>query len=181
MAKQETSGASVQAKVSGLEKWLDGVYAKAPALPAGARDWIANNAWWITLIGGLFGLWGAYSLWQVAQWGDGWIRYANQVSDYYGTAPAATTGLGVTIWIVVVVVAVQAVLSLLAVSGLKAHRKSGWNLLFYSALLSVATAVLYLFTANYGFGNFLGSLLGCAIGLYFLFQIRSHFVGKAKA
>lgn len=180
MAKghEASAGASAQAKVNGLEKWLDGVYAKAPALPTGARDWIANNAWWITLIGGLLGLWGTYSLWQVAQWGDGWIQYANQASDYYGAAPAAATGFSATIWVVVIVAAVQAVLSLLAVSGLKAHRKGGWNLLFYSALLSVATAVLYLFTSNYGFGNFLGSLIGCAIGLYFLFQIRSHFLPK---
>ena len=179
MAKQQGSAsASARARVNGLEKWLGGVYAKAPVLPTGARDWIANNAWWIALISGIVGLWGAYSLWRVAQWGDSWVQYANQVSDYYGTAPVATVGFSATIWIVVAVTTVQGILALLAVSGLKEHHKSGWNLLFYGALLSVVTAVLYLFTHNYGVGNFLGSLLGCAIGLYFLFQIRTHFLPK---
>ena len=176
MAKEHET--STQAKTSGLEKWLDGMYAKAPALPVGVRTWIANNAWWLALISGIVGLWGAYSLWRVAQWGDSWIQYANQVSDYYGTAPAATVGFSTTIWIVIAITTVQGILALLAVSGLKAHQKSGWNFLLYSALLSVISAVLYLFTSNYGVGNFLGSLLGCAVGLYFLFQIRSHFLPK---
>jgi hypothetical protein len=175
MAKQKTT-ASVHERVNGLEKWLDGVYAKTPALPVGARDWLANNIYWLAAIGGVLGLWGAYSLWRVAQWSDGLVQYTNEAARYYGTAPVGAD-FGVILWVVLAVAVVQGVLALMAVGPLKSHRKSGWNLLFYSALLSVVMGVLYLFTNDYGMGSFLGSLLGSAIGLYFLFQIRSRFAG----
>jgi hypothetical protein len=168
MAKQENR-APGQGKVNGIERWLDGVYKNAPALPTGARDWIANNSYWLAAVGGILGLWGAYSLWQLARWGSNLAQYTNEGSLYYGTA------FSPLIWLVLAVVVVQAVIMLLAVGPLKAHRKSGWNLLFYSALLSVVTAVLYLIMDGYGIGNAISSLIGCAVALYFLFQVRSHF------
>jgi len=114
------------------------------------------------------GPWGAYSLWQVARWGSDFAQYTNEASVYYGILPVGTA-FSPFIWVVVVVIAIQ------AVSPLKAHRKSGWNLLFYSALFSIATALLYLVMDGYGISNTISSLVGCAVGLYFLFQIRSHF------
>ena len=174
MVKQKTV-ASVHERVSGLEKWLEGVYAKTPVLPVGVRNWISNNLYWLAAISGILGLWGAYSLWQVARWGDNWAQYSNDAATYYGVSPVGTA-FSPLIWAIVVVVAIQAVIALMAVGPLKAHRKAGWNLLFYSALLSVGTALLYLIMDGYGISSTISSLVGCAVGLYFLFQIRSHFV-----
>lgn len=173
MANQE-SPVSGQGKVNAIENWLAGIYKNAPALPSGARDWIANNVYWLAAVGGVLGLWGAYSLWRVTQWSNGLAQYADEMARYYGTT-SLSNDYGVMLWVVIAAAVVQAVLALMAVGPLKAHRKNGWNLLFYGALLSVVMAVLYLFTNGYGMGSFLGSLLGSAIGLYFLFQIRSHF------
>lgn len=178
MAKQDNSASTqMHEKVGGLEKWLDGIYAKAPALPVGAREWIAQNAYWLAAIGGVLGLWGAYSLWQVAQWGSRWTQYANDVANYYGTI-SATNAFTPVVWVTIIVAVAQSVLLLMAVGPLKAHRKNGWNFLFYSGLLNVVVAGLYLFSSSYGFGSTLGALIGCVIGFYFLFQIRSYFLPK---
>ena len=173
MAKQQST-TSVQGKVSGLEHWLADIYKKAPVLPVGARNWIANNAYWLAAVSGVLGLWGAYSLWQVARLGSDFAQYAGEASVYYGISPIGTA-FSPFLWVVLAVVVVQAVIALMAVGPLKAHRKSGWNLLFYSALLSVATGLLYLIMDGYGISNTISSLIGCAVGLYFLFQVRSHF------
>jgi hypothetical protein len=70
---------------------------------------------------------------------------------------------------------VSAVLLLGAVSPLKNRRKQGWNLVFYSTLVSLALGIFYLFVDGYGFGSLVGYLIGALIGWYFLFQTRSQF------
>lgn len=170
-----------QATVSGLEKWLDENYKKVPfQLPSGAKEWIARNVYWIAAIAGVLGLLAALSLWRAAESVQELSRYANELSAVYGATSPAATGLGIFWWILLGVMVLQAVIALLAVAPLKDRRKAGWNLLFYSALINVAVGVSYLFISGYGVSNFIGSLVGAAIGLYFLFQIRPYFVGAKQ-
>lgn len=167
--------------VNGLEKWLDDVYRKVPfQLPSAAKEWIARNAYWIAAISGVLGLLGAFGLWQAANTVDQLSRFSNELSAAYGVTSPGTTGLGFFWWILVAVVVVQAILALLAVAPLKDRRKTGWNLMFYSALINVVVGVVYLFVSGYGASNFVGSLIGSAIGFYFLFQIRPYFLGTKK-
>jgi uncharacterized membrane protein HdeD (DUF308 family) len=81
------------------------------------------------------------------------------------------------LWAGVVLIGVEGLLYLLAFPGLRDHKKQGWNYLFYGALLNLAYAVVSLFTNYNSVGNFLGALIGSAIGFYLLFQVRSAYVG----
>ena len=154
-------------KSGGLEKWLDDMYKKFPLqLPEGARKWIADNAWWLTLIGGVLTLWGVLSFWQVG-------HYVSDVARVYGVD--TSTNLGVTWYVALGTMLVQAILYLMAVPKLKNHQKSGWNLVFYASLVSVIMGLVYLFTPGYA-GSIVGVVLGALIGWFFLFQVRSKFV-----
>ncbi len=57
------------------------------------------------------------------------------------------------------------VFEVVALPGLFKRKKSGWNLLFYSNLVSIAGSVVAL--------NVVGALLTAVISFYFLFQVRS--------
>lgn len=55
-------------------------------------------------------------------------------------------------------------LNALALPGLFARKMSGWTLLFYGELVSIATSVLQ--------GAIISAIIGGLIGLYILFQVR---------
>lgn len=61
----------------------------------------------------------------------------------------------------------SAVCLALAVSGLFAHRASGWKLLYYSTLLNAIGSLIRF--------DIFGFLIGTGISLYVLFQIRSSY------
>jgi hypothetical protein len=54
----------------------------------------------------------------------------------------------------------------------------GWNLLYYNMMLNLVVGILYLFVSGYGAANLIGSVIGVAIGWFFLFQVRSQFARK---
>lgn len=59
------------------------------------------------------------------------------------------------------------VFEVVALPGLFKRKKSGWNLLFYSNLVSVAGSLVAL--------NVVGAVLSAVISFYFLFQVRSKY------
>ena len=82
------------------------------------------------------------------------------------------------IWLALAVLVVEAVLYLLAFPGLRDRKKFGWNYLYWGALVNVAYAVVSLFDGYNGVGNFVGALIGSAVGLWLLFQVRSSYLGS---
>lgn len=153
---------------------LEGVvaswYKGLPHLPEGFRKWLADNIWWLVLIGVILGLLITIPAIGVLLFGGAVLTATYGVSaggDYYGA---------VFVWalLALLFVVVDLVLSALAIVPLKAHRKLGWSLLFLVALLNVLSAVLT-FVANFHIGALLSGLIGAAIGGYFLFEIRDHF------
>ncbi len=166
----------IEDKVAG---WLKPV----PHLPAGAQKWIANNVWWIVLVGtilsglglliGLVGFLGVLAL-------------VGTTTSYYGAAVTGSVYGGG--WVISALVSLAFTLGALilfarAVSPLKALKKQGWKLLFLVLLLDTVYVVLnsiFSFSIiGFIFGIIFGAI-GIAIGAYFLFEIRSHFV-SAKA
>jgi hypothetical protein len=161
-----------------LESALDVVLdKKAPfKLPQSTRKSLASAMWWIALIVGVLDVWAAYTFWH-------WGHIANQFVDVVNYYTGGTYGhhLGFFYYTSLVAIALVAALLLLAVPGLKAMKKSGWNLMFYAALVEVIVAIARIFSdIGGGFGNFLSSAIGAVIGAYLLFQVRDYFVG-AKA
>jgi len=180
--KANARTATFNTKLSGLEKWLDETMNKKQPvqLPVDARKWLSDNVWWLAAIGGVLSLWGAWSFWQVGHYLDGVNQMTSRIAQTYGVNSYATD-LGPMWYVALACMAAQGVLLLLAVSRLKAHQKSGWDLLFYVSLISLAIGVVYLLVPGYGLGSLIGSLIGAAISWFFLFQIRSRFVIGPKA
>lgn len=159
-----------------LETKLDDVFVKnAPALPDGGKKALVQYLPWINLVLGLLSLLAVYNLWHWAHLANKLVDYANSLSAIYGGPAVVTHRLTFTVWLSIIVLAVQAVLYIAAFTGLRDKKKSGWNLIFYALLVNAAYGVVVLFTDYGGVGNLIGSLIGTAIGLYFLFQIRASY------
>jgi hypothetical protein len=153
------NGAQDKAKeaMHGLEAWLAPLFEKLPHIPQGGREWIVSVSPYIALV---FGVLGIISL--LGASGIGII------------ASVLTLGLAVPMMISIVISLVSAVLLLMAFPGLKARTKKGWNLVFYSEVISVAGGVITAFTMTYG-SSIVGTAIGALIGFYILFEIRSYY------
>jgi hypothetical protein len=139
---------------------------------------LAGAAWAIALIIGILQAWGALAFWRLGHVVNGTIINANFA---YGGAVLAPQ-LDTFFYISFIVIAVDAVLLLLAVSPLKDLRKHGWDLLYYSLLINVVYGFLRAFSSvGGGLGEFIVELFFSALVGYFLFQIREIFMaGKPK-
>lgn len=166
-----------------LEHTLDEVFdKKAPyQLPRNARKSLAGAMWVIALIFGVLQLWAAWGFWHLGHVTNAFVDYANSLSAAYGTGETVQH-LGFFYYLSLIVLAVDAVLLLLAVPGLKAFKKQGWNFLFYSLLVNVLYGVVRTFSdIGGGIGQILWSLVASGIGAFFLFQIREQFMGVHPA
>jgi hypothetical protein len=165
-----------------LEKSLDGVFGnKSPVkLPENGKKAIVQWLPWISVILGVLTLWSAYALYNWARVANDVVDYVNELSRLYGGSTVSASRWSIGIWVSLAVVVVTGVIYLAAYPGLKARKKTGWNLLFYAALLNLVYGLVLLFTDYGGVGSFVGYLIGTVIGLWLLFQIRGAYSG-AKA
>jgi hypothetical protein len=83
----------------------------------------------------------------------------------------------VTIVTTVVTIA-NSVLLLMAFNPLKNKAMRGWVFLFWSEMLSAVDIVLSLLQGQTG--SLVGGVIGLAIGLYILFEIRGSYTGSPK-
>jgi hypothetical protein len=163
-----------------LEVTIAGWYRNMPHLPKGGRQWLADNAWWLVLIGvilSVFGLFGIISVLFLA--GAGLTIAGGAMGGAYGAAAgAALSGvLWISALVSLVVYAIEVVLMAMAISPLKVHGKRGWDLIFMVFLLNVISVIV---TGVLGFGGaglmgIIWGLLWAAVGAYFLFEVRSYF------
>lgn len=163
-----------------VEEKLDELLVKkAPyQLPESAKENLVKYLPWVTLIGGVLALLAAIPLYQALTLAD---RVMTNVNAFYQAAGYGATplqGVGVIAWLSLLLLVLEGLLFFMAFTGLKEHKKSGWNILYWVALLNLGNLVI-MFVANWQFGSFLFSLVGEVIGFYLLFQIRS-FYGGAK-
>ncbi len=156
MASQNTD---ITKSLSQLETSLDQLFVKkAPfQLPTSAKDLIVAFLPWLTLIFAVM----AIPLLVIAL---GLSTLLAPIAALGGarSAVGATGNLLAGIPLLVAVV-----LELMAVKGLLAKQKSGWNFAFYASLASILSNVL-----SY---DLIGAVIGAVISWYFLFQIRSYY------
>lgn len=164
-----------------LEDKLDELLVKkAPyKLPENFKKGLVTAMPWLALIGGILSLLGAMGVYQLVTVASSWIGVANELSNAYGYS-GYSSSFGPLLWLSLALLVVEAVVSFMAFSPLKENKKRGWDLMFWLSLLNVAYAVIYLIAAP-NIMQFIFSLLGSAIGLYLLFQIRSHYTGAPAA
>jgi hypothetical protein len=137
-----------------LEDSLNDIFVeKGPPLPASGKKALVKYLPWFNLVLGSFTLYSLYAVWH-------W----------------AGSRLGFGIWLGLIVLAVEALLYIAAYPGTRDRKKAGWDLLFYALLVNIVYGVVILFTTYGSIGNLIGAVIGSAIGLYLLFQIRASYV-----
>ena len=152
--------------------WLKG----APHLPASARTWCADNAWWVVAVGAAAAGVGALGL-MIALFNN-MSALASPFAAYYASETLvawATIKTAVNLGFTVL----AGLLMALAIAPVQNKQKKGWVLFFCAWIVStlgvVVGAVLTLSTLN-----FITSLIFGALWLgawaYFLFEIHGQFI-----
>ncbi|HEY5695793.1 MAG TPA: hypothetical protein VIQ80_03085 [Candidatus Saccharimonadales bacterium] len=158
-----------------LETMVASWYKQVPHLPKNGQKWLAENAWWLTLIGVILGGLGILSaLMATMVAGTILVGVGGAVGAAIGgfafLAVLASLALG----------AVEIVIAAVAVMPLKAMNKKGWSLLFLAALVNVLSIlVTFLFYLNVF--SLLWSVLMVAVGGYFLFEVRDYYRTEKEA
>lgn len=162
-------------QLASIERSLAKVFEGFPHLPKNVREWIADNVWWIVIIGvALSAMSLMWLLFATVLFGPFLVGYAAVVA---GLQQGATTAF---VWAISLAAGVVTlVLDAMAIQPLKAKLKRGWNLIFLSALISFVAGVVSA-VLNVSFSGLLGSVLGTGIAMYLLFELRSYFAGAAK-
>ena len=165
-----------------LENKLDEVLVKKAAykLPENFKKGLVTALPWLALLGGILSLLGAWGVYQIVSWASSWMGVANELGSTYGYYTGYSASFGPLLWVSLVLLIVEAVISFMAFNPLKEKKKRGWDLMYWLALINVAYAVVYLIAAP-NIMQFVFSLLCSAIGLYFLFQVRSHYLGTTTS
>ena len=135
-----------------LETALANLFAKAPNLPAGLTRALVVLAPWLTLLGLLVTLPAILAL-----IGIGGVSLPFMAMSGY----AGSYGLAVVFSVAMFI------LYALALKPLFSRSLTGWTFLFYAVLLSGLQSL--------AMGNLGGLIIGLAIGLYLLFQMRPYY------
>ena len=132
--------------VAMMEDW----FKKAPELPVNAKETLVKITPWIALIFGVLGL--------LAGLGA------------VGVSPVVVFG-GVRTSMMVLLSGILTIVSsamlLMAYSKTKAHKIEGWRLLFWSAVVSLASSLVV--------GAIVSAIIWGLIEFYLLFQIKSYY------
>jgi len=165
-----------------LENGLAGVYKGTPKLGNDAKKSLVKVWPWLALFFGILQVWAAWGLWHWGHTVNQFVDYANSLSQAFGgDAVGKVAHLNVFYWVSFVILLLDAVILLMAFSGLKNRAKRGWNLLFYSALLNGVYGVVSAFNDYGGVGSLVMQLVVSAVVLYFLFQTRDQYTGHKSA
>lgn len=158
-----------------LEHIILGWLKDVPHLPIGVRKWIANNIWWIVVIGAVLS--GISVLVLIGALFSNLSTLSSPIISYYASA-TFVGWLVVTTAVALAFAVVETLLMAFAVTPLKEKQKKGWVLLFAVWLVGIISAVVgAILTLNVlGFiGNIIFGAVWVAVTGYFLFEIHGQF------
>ena len=141
-----------------LAKTLDENYKKLPLLPKGVSEFLVSVSPWLALVFGVLAILAGLGAFGI-------LTALAPVAAVAGAGQYAFTGL-----FAAVVLLAQGGVELLAFPSLKARKLKGWNLMFYSLLLSLLSSVVGL-----NVSSVVGAVVSFLIGYYFLYQIKSYY------
>lgn len=138
-----------------LEKILaEYLVKKAPSIPTKLKKFIVKVAPWLVIVSVLLSLPSLLALF-------GWGGVMGGMMWRYGY------GYRSTYMLAMLVLGVSLVLEGLAIPGLLKMKKNGWQLMFYSILVSTVYSLLM--------GSWGGLIVGTLISLYVLFQVKEYY------
>lgn len=149
----------VKYSMNGLEVMLEPIFAKFPHLPENGRKMLVDFSPWIALIFGALGILALLGVGSMMGMGLSMLAYGG--------------GMGLSVLVHTGIALVSAVLLLMAYPGLKAKTKKGWNMVFYSEVVSVIGGVIGI--VMWGASGIVGVIISALIGFYILFEIRSYY------
>jgi len=176
------NGSKVMSSINKLENKVEGWLKPLPHLPLAGQKWLAENVWWIVLVGLILSVIGALILIGALVSILPIILMTSGYAGYYG---GSSYNL---FWIVgslvsLVFMFATIILTAMAISPLRQLKKKGWNLLFITLIVSGLSTVVNAII-NFNLFSFIPSIIfgaiGLAIGAYFLYEIRSYFKVEAK-
>jgi drug/metabolite transporter (DMT)-like permease len=168
--------------INKLENTIAGWLKPLPHLPTTWQKWIAENVWWITVIGVILSVIGVVALIGSLSF----LSFVTSSSYYYGYYVAQSH---TSLWMISSVVSilfmiVSIVLMAMAINPLKLMKKKGWGLLFLTFVVGALSTIVSIIL-NFNVFTFIPSIIFGAIGLaisaYFLYEIRSYFNGVKVA
>ncbi len=155
--------------INKLEATIATWYKDAPHLPKEGQKWLAQNIWWLTLVGVILGILGIASLIFAT------LLAGAVLVGFGGAVGAALGGIAlVAVFVSVALSVVTIVLGAMAITPLKGLQKKGWILLFVIGLLNVAAQVIS-FLFYYNVFTLIWGLVLALVGIYFLFEIREYY------
>lgn len=144
-------------KANTMQGWMDKMedwFMKLPELPKSATDVLVRITPWIALIFGVLGVLGSLAGLGILTALSPFVMMGNGIG---GTATSLLTAL---------LSLVSSALLLAAFPGTKAHKLQGWNMLFWSEVVSTLSSVLLIS---------LTGVIGAFIGFYLLYQIKRYY------
>lgn len=144
-------------KEQGLLEMLEQFFSNAPALPKNAKETLVKITPILALIFGILGVLGGIG-------GLGILTIASPFMMFGGVEGASVYGGG---FIAALLWLVSSIILLAAFPGTTARKQNGWNMLFWSEVVSIAGSLVSL--------SFISGIIGGLIGFYLLFQIKSFY------
>lgn len=154
-----------------IEQSLAKLFQGFPNLPKNVREWIADNAWWLVIIGVVLGGLAVLGLASA-------LFFGTAVTTMFLGPLGGVFFLPALIHLAILVVTILIEVS--AIEPLKAKQKRGWSLIFLSSLISIAASLLNIVLTG-DLNGILGLIIGALISFYVLFEVRSYFVEAKPA
>jgi hypothetical protein len=129
---------------------------KAPALPKDVKEFIVKVAPYLVILGVVLAIPAILALFGLGA--------------FLSVMPFGAFGVakfGIVFMLGMAFLMASVILELLAFPGLKDRKKQGWDYIFYSVILSAVHSLLT--------GSLVGLVVGTAISLYVVFQVREYY------
>lgn len=150
--------AQIQNALTQVEGTLDEYFGrKAPQLPENIKEIIVKIAPYLTIVGIIFSVPAVLLL-------LGLTGVATLIAPMGGVPSVAAVP---TMWLSGLLLLPVIILEAMAIPGLFARTRAGWQYVYWAQLVSIVSSLLSL--------NFFGAIIGGAIGFYLLFQVKSHY------
>lgn len=169
-------------QIEKLETTISGWFKDLPRMPKNITSWLADNIWWLTIVGVVLSVFAVLSALSLVLWvlGISGIAASSIPAAYGGYAAGAAISVSlVSVLVSIIGFIFTTILMILAISPLKEKKKKGWTLLFAVLLINFAFSAV---------GNIVGfnvvglffTVLWAAVEAYVLFEIRGYFGVKSK-
>lgn len=155
-----------------FEDWLK----PFPHLPIDWRIMIADNAWWVSLIGLILAIVVMFNVAFALLMAFSLLSFVAPFATVYITASNPMLIIGSIVSLIASVATI--VFIAMSIKPLKNKDKKGWDLMFLASVVSFALSAisgLLMFQLS----SILGAAIGLVIGMYVLLEVKSYFKEKS--